>query len=271
MDHFYVTLPSNSSEAYYGTQPLCNYKTRLAKPLHLPPEEWEVGLAEIIYPHTWNNIIGAKLDIRYLEEGNWTWHEVIIPNALYETPEQLIDTLNEAVQRALPEGLGDRIRLYYHALTRKFSAYVAGGYMIRLYKELATTLGYEDKVTVLKHTRGEEPFGVEEKANRVVYNNDKHLAPLTVDLNRGLHTFFVYCSIVEYQLVGDANVPLLRTVAVRGRNGDVVVHSFDNVHYVGVGRSTFQEVEVHITDDTGLEVPFGHGRVIVKLHFRKKT
>ena len=75
---------------------------------------------------------------------------------------------------------------------------------------------------------------------------------------------------MQYQLVDDANVPLLRTIFVTGRNEDVIVNSFDYVHYVGLGRSTFQEIEIHIADDTGLRVPFEHGQVIVKLHFRKK-
>jgi hypothetical protein len=43
-----MTLPSNSSEKYYGIQPLCNYRTRLAKPLDLNLDEWNLGLAEIM-------------------------------------------------------------------------------------------------------------------------------------------------------------------------------------------------------------------------------
>ena len=86
-----------------------------------------------------------------------------------------------------------------------------------------------------------------------------------------VHSFFVYCDVVEHQLVGDANVPLLRSLAVKGRVGDVVDHSFTNVHYMGLSRSTFQEIHIHITDDTGKEIPFDHGRVIVKLHFKQKA
>lgn len=270
MEHFYVTLPSNSSEAYYGKQPMCNYKTRLAKSLSLPVDEWEVGLAEIIYPHTWNNISGAKFTFRYLENAQWVWVESLIPDAMYETPEQLIRVMNTNVQKHLKGNLSDRIRFFYNDLLRKFTAYVAQGYTVRLPKKMSEILGFGDNSTKLKHSRDEDEFGVEHQDERVVYNDDKIVAPLCTDLNRGLHTFFVYCDIVEYQLVGDANVPLLRTIPVSGRNGDVVVNSFDNVHYMGLGRSTFQDVEVHITDDTGKRVPFEQGRVIVKLHFKRR-
>lgn len=56
MDHFYVTLPSNSSKQYYGEQRLCQFKTKLARPLNLDVTEYEVGISEITYPHSWKNM-----------------------------------------------------------------------------------------------------------------------------------------------------------------------------------------------------------------------
>ena len=270
MDHFYITLPSNSSEDFYGKQPMSSYKTHLAKTLQLDVDEWEVGLAELIYPHTWNNVTEGKFSVKYLKDNEWVWKETHIPPALYETPNQLVDTLNDQVDKTLGNEQRDRIQFVYNELLRKFTAYVAQGYMVRFPKLLAVALGLGERETTLRQSSNEEEFGVSHKDTRIVFDGTKIIAPYCMDLNRGLHTFFLYCDIVEYQLVGDSNVPLLRTIPVTGKNGDVIVSSFDNVHYVGLSRSTFQEVQVHITDDTGLRVPFEHGRVIVKLHFKKK-
>ena len=55
-DHFYVTLPSNSSEQYYGRQDPASFHTKLASPLYVDPTQYEVGLAEIVFPRTWINI-----------------------------------------------------------------------------------------------------------------------------------------------------------------------------------------------------------------------
>lgn len=249
---------------------MCNYKTRLAKNISLDVNDWEVGLAELIYPHSWNNITDGKFRVKNIENDRWVWKECEIPSALYETPQQLVNTLNLYKDRILTDAQRGKVVFYYNTLLRKFMAFVAQGYMVRFNKHLAIALGLGDIEITLRQSKNEEDFGVVEKNTRLVYDDDKIIATMCMDLKRGLHTFFIYCDIVEYQLVGDANVPLLRTVPVSGKNGDVVANSFDNVHYVPLSRSTFQDIEVHITDDTGLRVPFEQGRVIVKLHFKKK-
>ena len=56
---FYVTLPSNSSMEYFPDNKTSNFVTKLSRTLQLDGE-WEVGLAEIDYPHTWYNIREGK-------------------------------------------------------------------------------------------------------------------------------------------------------------------------------------------------------------------
>ena len=74
---------------------MSSYKTHLAKQLELDVDEWEVGLTEIIYPHTWNNIIDATFSIKFINDQEWGWHELSVPNALYETPEDLVIALQD--------------------------------------------------------------------------------------------------------------------------------------------------------------------------------
>ena len=83
MDHFYIILPSNISKDFYGKQPMSSYKTHLAKTLQLDVDKWEVGLAKLIYPHNWNNIMDGKFRIMLLEKDEWTWKNIEILPALY--------------------------------------------------------------------------------------------------------------------------------------------------------------------------------------------
>ena len=50
MEHFYVTLASDSSGYYFSSNTIANFKAKLATPIELTPDEWEVGLLEISYP-----------------------------------------------------------------------------------------------------------------------------------------------------------------------------------------------------------------------------
>ena len=56
---FYAMLPSNSSLQYFPDNKRSNFVTKLSRTLQLDGE-WEVGLTEIVYPHTWYNIRGGK-------------------------------------------------------------------------------------------------------------------------------------------------------------------------------------------------------------------
>ena len=62
MSHqFYITLPSDSSMKYYPDNTVAKFVTKLPEPIKLEGE-YEVGLAEIIYPRTWYNINNVKGD-----------------------------------------------------------------------------------------------------------------------------------------------------------------------------------------------------------------
>ena len=132
MDHFYITLPSNSSEDVYGKQPMSSYKTYLAKQLDLNVDEWEVGLAELIYPHTWFNLIDATFSIKIQNDTEWGWFDLRVPDALYETPQDLMQAITDTVNQAMPTSLRGRIIFIYNELLRKLTAFISPGYMINL-------------------------------------------------------------------------------------------------------------------------------------------
>ena len=56
MEHFSVTLPSDSSGYYFPSNTIANQKTKLATPIELQPDKWEVGLVEISYPKEYKNL-----------------------------------------------------------------------------------------------------------------------------------------------------------------------------------------------------------------------
>ena len=67
--HVYLTLPSNSSINYFPNNTLTHYTTKLLKIMDLD-EAWEIGLAEIQYPHSWYNVKNneAWLKVHFYKE-----------------------------------------------------------------------------------------------------------------------------------------------------------------------------------------------------------
>ena len=49
--HFYVTLPSDSSAGYYPNNTVARFVTKLPERIRIEGD-YEMGLAEIIYPHS---------------------------------------------------------------------------------------------------------------------------------------------------------------------------------------------------------------------------
>ena len=54
-DHFFITCPSNSSLELYPDNKVAHFKMRLNQPCELIGN-YEVGLSQIQYPMSWNNI-----------------------------------------------------------------------------------------------------------------------------------------------------------------------------------------------------------------------
>ncbi len=90
-----------------------------------------------------------------------------------------------------------------------------------------------------------------------------------VDLNRGRRALFVYCSLVHDSVVGDALAPLLRSVPVRGKYGEVVREVFHQPMYMPLRTTNFDQVEISINSEDGQLMPFNSGVCSITLHFRR--
>lgn len=275
MDHFYVSLPSNSSKKYYGVQSMSNFRTKLAREINLDVNQWEVGLSNIIYPISWHNLINATFKVKTLNYNDeWKWIDGKITDNRYEDVPQLIAEFEQQLEEVLGADQ-NKIRFRYLP-TRHVKIYITNDSALQLSQNLAEVLGFGETcnennndeylrfrpVTKLMYTIGHDEIC--DVQGSIIKS------PFVADVHRNRRTLFVHCDIIKSQLVGDLYIPLLRTIAIQGRTDEVVSVSFPNIHYMGIERSTFQVIEVHITDEIGRNIPFQQGRVIVELHFKRK-
>ena len=265
---FYMTLPSNASMKTHLDNTLTHYITDLPQRIDLTGE-WECGLAEIQYPHTWYNVTkdDVWLFLYEIDDPDMT-RRAKLSCGYYNDPLTLMYHVNKGLHSLWSEKT--RAQMSYSSVTPKMTLHMTPNtvFIIPDHSSTVSMLGFRtpivsdreevtsSSVSDLHPSDSSYPFHVE--ANDVV------------NMTQGFNTLYVYTDIVESRIVGDTLAPLLRALPISGRHGDILSDRFTNIHYVPLLCSTFHSIEVDIRDDMGRRVPFEYGRVTVTLHFRRR-
>lgn len=233
---FYVTLPSDSSLQYFPENKISHFTTQLPTSIELKGE-WEVGLSEIIYPHSWNNINDSNNLFSYEDDSGSVITKHISPG-YYNT--------SEIIRAITAQTPADKIHLKYNEMTKKVKIQTLKGLSIH-FGNLSPLLGFpQEKLTGMIKS----PFVADP---HVVYS-----------------FFYVYTDLVVPQIVGDVQAPLLRVVKVNGRNGEVISQHYDRPQYIPIMRHSLQTIDIELRLNSGGFVPFERGKVIIVLHFRMR-
>ena len=244
---FYVTLPSNSFMQYFPDNKTSNFVTKLSRTLQLNGE-WEVGLAEIVYPHTWYNIREGK---------NSNSVEIYAPDKLY----LVFQTVEYSIQPRYYEKVQDVIDALYKAGLANLSDVVLS------YDDTSKRVTVKCGRRVVVKLRGDiaRMFGF--LNNTAIRASDEKGFTLALP-ETGNQYFYVCTDIIKSQYHGDVVVPVLRTVTVKGKHGNYVSKNFERPHYVSLNKKIFDTISINIRDEAGDLVAFEHGKVIITLHFR---
>jgi hypothetical protein len=285
---FYITLPSNS--AHFTDNSTNNFRVRLPQRIDLQGTGWEVALFDAIYPHSWQNIHKENGDIT-LTYGLYDVDTKItvettalcsIPPAYYKTGHDIVDAVNSCItaqldqQKDLLVYTDEHNKLQPSKLSTPLVDFifdddtskvflsvkvVDGFHSVKMSDTLAYILGFERSL-----------FSVADRDWKNALDGAYVLeAKHPVDVRAGLYALYVYCNIVEKQIVGDMLVPLLGKMPVTG-NPDSVVHTtFNPPLYVPIVRNELDVIEISIKDDLDKGIAFQYGKVILTLHFRKRN
>jgi hypothetical protein len=258
MSHFYLTLPSDSSSKYYPENTAASFKTKLSDRIDLDGQ-YEVGLAQFIYPHSWYNFNNSDKGLYITfhpddeEEGEIS---LVFRSGQFPDEKTFVHVLNDWISTAEIYGCtfswdqwDRRIRVLIS--NKNGSIYMSRG--------LANLLGFEDV----------GPYKTHMTSSGLI--PQYYEATYTFDLRVGLRMIYVYSDIVSHTLVGDTKVPILRVCATEGRYGEMVAVTFTEPHYVPLARNELDTIDILINNELGKPVPFEYGKSVVTLHFRRRN
>ncbi len=246
---FYITLRSNGSTDTYPLNNGGDFTNGLNKPLNLS-NDWEVGLAEIIYTNTANYIAPSKiyLKLRGTDENNdlaTVQMIVLIPGSYYTSVEALLKIINDQLKQTF------RLRLRYQRGKITFGPMRMG-----------------EKVHFSEHVQ--DILGI--RNFRKIKHKDDGLQILlegTESPRDKIGTLYVYSDLIKYNQVGDIQAPLMRTVAVRGKPDETTNVEFKNILYFPPNVLKPNKITISVRDSFGKKV-ISKADVSLVLHFKRK-
>ena len=139
---FYVMLPSNSSMQYFPDNKTFNFVTKLSRTLQLDGE-WEVGLAEIDYPHTWYNICEGNSSVEIYAPDKWFQVFNTVQPGYYEKVQDVIDALFKAGLANLTD-----VVVTYDDTSKRVTVRCAKGAILKLRGDIARMFGFLNDTTI---------------------------------------------------------------------------------------------------------------------------
>ena len=245
---FFVTLPSNASQLVYPNNKIWQFRTKLAKPLILQ-EPYEVGLIEIQYPRVWNSFTENDAKVDFIDTKTKMFNKLRLTVGSYNTIDSIVKEYN---MKCAANPTLAHITMTHNPITNKILFLGGDGWNIVFRGRLAEILGF------IRDSVFEIHIGPHLKC----------AAPHPADIHGGRYNIFIYSDIVDYQLVGDSHVPLLRCINISDESKRMPTLSYDSPHYTSLARSSITDIQIELRDDQNQHIPFSYGKVIVKLHFR---
>ena len=276
---FYCQFPSNASTDINKDNTLSRYTNNFKQPLELK-EDYDVGLAEIQYPQSWNNVRAKSntIEITYSYPKSKKERYMVkeVPPGYYENIPDLIDviksiygsTRDRRLTAAKVTLIGLEItynsttrRVFVNADNMKLKIKRANGTMhtpkvyqaqIKLNDDVARLLGFKNGTVIKKGKSVTSDFAATRSG--------------------GLHNMYVYTDCIHPQPHPDGNVNILRTIAIDEELSKTYVSKrFQKIFYYPLKMKTINSISFDLRDDTGKHIGFDIGKVLIVLHFRKRT
>ena len=189
MESFTKELVSNASAQLFADNTLSSFTNFLPEQLNLDGQ-WEVAISEISYPSMYQKVTEGKS--MFFDKKLWKSSEFYyLEPGLYPSITDIVEAMNILIQERHNHS-ENCIKVKVSRKTQKVEIYLAIGlafFSADLGHIFVSNVGFEFGVML----RGKGP----------------HKPEFAYDIVR-IHSLMIYTDLIEYNIVGDTNAPLLR-------------------------------------------------------------
>jgi len=283
----YFTVTLNSSDTSNADNKICRFETVLPRPRMLEGN-WLVGLSEIQYTRSWFNITEDQTIWVTDKDEEPTPCPTKVKKGHYDNVDALVKAINTSLTSAskllkdkFVKTAGTEVTppsIKHIQRERSFKVVSGkspenGELNLRMSAELAEMLGLKP---LTKTDEYEKNLETNSESNEIQTDIIKGVANKAdgqyqcYDLNRGIHSIFVYCNLIVPSYVGNSFSKLLRVVPVQNKPfGDQCSHVYPKPYFYPLHCNVLHKIEVVLRDHTGTTIPFEFGQSTIVLEFMK--
>lgn len=265
MTDFFVTLLSNSSMKLFPENKTSSFTVQLPEKISLHGS-WSVGVVEVHYNYNFFNVTKGNNAVVIEKTNDKLHHEndifksgnqkisFLITPGYYGNVNDITMTVNKLLQA----------QNYVTADTNVFDINPVNNRTVvnkgHLHKSIIS-LSFEGRLAM--------QMGFKPQENILNFN----LSPHVGNTNFGIpDQMMIYTDVIEPTYIGHEKAYVLKIINTepsKFKFGDACYKEFTNIHYMRVQKREFEAISVDIRECKGSFMPFEHGILIVKLHFKK--
>lgn len=281
-----VTLESNAQLDLFPENTPSHFRIRLPEMWSLD-ETWEVGLFQLLLPHTWRNVLTRQVGLRLHYNRQHSDVRMFLRAGTYVTVQDVVESWMQAMEANAPQKddlrglrvtLDDRGFYAWTFPSAEFSVFLPGW--------LARVLGYLDFdtwtipfyfrsdarhpiVEITKHDADGKPSEVEITASHTMAKHSQASVWSTIS-KYSFQNLYVHCNISEPVYVGSQMAKVILTHGVNTDKQIVEDVFIPHLMFYRLSQYQFRDIEIDIRDNLGRPIPFQGGVVTVTLYFRQR-
>lgn len=271
MADFFITLVSNSSMNIFPENKTSSFTVLLPEKISLKGT-WSVGVAEVHYNYNFFNVTDDNNELTLhtknvedvtssnritrneIKSSEMPKHKVSIKKGYYNTVAALIGTVNKSLKPFVNgndtvfsiDEVTNRTMVHRENLRPEIEKIFLEG---RLSMQLGFMPGRDVLMFKSSPHVGNTKFGIPDQ-------------------------MLIYTDIIEPTFIGHEKAYVIKIVNTEPKNytfGDACYKEYTHIHYMAIQKREFESISVDIRDYTGEFMPFQHGVLMIKLHFKREN